>query len=89
MDNSIATATSDGVPFAPLPFPNYDAGQFPQAGYATTQAPATWYDQNAGRPARQMQWSVGVQREIGRDLAVEANYVGNRGCGGTRPGWWT
>ncbi len=71
-----------GVPFAPLPFPNFDVGQFPQAGYATTQAPTTWYDQNAGRPARQMQWSVGLQREIMRDLAVEANYVGNRGA------WW-
>jgi hypothetical protein len=29
-----------------------------------------------------MQWSIGVQREISRDLAVEANYVGNRGV------WW-
>ena len=72
----------DGVPFAPLPFPNYDIGQFPQAGYATTQAPNTWYDQNAGRPARQMQWSLGIQREITKDLAVEASYVGNRGV------WW-
>ncbi|HJT88027.1 MAG TPA: TonB-dependent receptor [Bryobacteraceae bacterium] len=71
-----------GVPFAPLPFPNFDVGQFPQKGYATTQAPAVWYDQNAGRPARQMQWSLGVQREILRDLAVEASYVGNRGV------WW-
>jgi hypothetical protein len=71
-----------GVPFPPLPFPNYDVGQFPQAGYATTQAPSTWYDQNAGRPARQMQWSFGVQREVSRDLAVEVNYVANRGV------WW-
>jgi hypothetical protein len=71
-----------GVPFPPLPFPNYDPAQFPQAGYATTQAPSTWYDQNAGRPARQMQWSFGVQREIARDLAVEVNYVANRGV------WW-
>jgi hypothetical protein len=73
---------ASGVPFAPLPFPNYDAGQFPQAGYATTQAPAVWYDQNAGRPARQTQWSIGLQRELGSNLAVEANYVGNRGV------WW-
>ncbi len=72
----------DGVPFAPLPFPNYDVGQFPQAGYATTQAPTTWYDQNAGRPARQMQWSIGLQREITPNLVAEASYVGNRGV------WW-
>ncbi|HEY1240382.1 MAG TPA: TonB-dependent receptor [Bryobacteraceae bacterium] len=77
-----AMVLASGVPFAPLPFPNYDVGQFPQAGYATTQAPNVWYDQNAGRPARQMQWSVGVQRELGKDLAVEANYVANRGV------WW-
>jgi hypothetical protein len=69
-----------GVPFAPLPFPNYDPGQFPQPG--TLQAPNVWYDQNAGRPARQMQWSFGLQRELAANLAVEANYVGNRGV------WW-
>ena len=73
---------AQGIPFAPLPFPNYDVGQFPQAGYAGTQAPTTWYDQNAGRPARQYQWSVGVQRELMRDLVVEGSYVGNRGV------WW-
>ena len=77
-----AMTLAGGVPFAPLPFPNYDVGQFPQAGYATTQAPNVWYDQNAGRPARQMQWSLGLQRELARDLVVEANYVANRGV------WW-
>jgi hypothetical protein len=72
-----------GVPFAPLPFPNPNVGQYPQTGVApTTQSPPTWYDQNAGRPARQYQWSVGAQREIMRDLVAEANYVGNRGV------WW-
>ena len=39
-------------------------------------------DANAGRPARQYQWSIGVQREIFRDLVVEASYVANRGV------WW-
>ncbi len=73
---------ANGVPFAPPPFPNYNPSQYPQTGYTGTQAPPVWYDQNAGRPARQDEWSVGVQREIARDLAVEANYVGNRGA------WW-
>ena len=77
-----AMTLAAGVPFAPLPFPNYDVGQFPQPGYATQQAPNVWYDQNAGRPARQMQWSIGLQRELAKDLVVEANYVGNRGV------WW-
>ena len=39
-------------------------------------------DQNAGRPPRQYQWSIGLQRELLRNLAVEATYVGNRGV------WW-
>jgi hypothetical protein len=71
-----------GIPFTPAPFPNFDVGQYPQAGYATTQAPPTWYDQNAARPARQVQWSVGLQRQISPNLVVEAAYVANRGA------WW-
>ena len=39
-------------------------------------------DPNAGRPARLMQWTIGLQREISRNLVVEANYVANRGV------WW-
>jgi Carboxypeptidase regulatory-like domain/TonB dependent receptor len=39
-------------------------------------------DQNSGRPARQTQWSIGLQREIMRSLVVEASYVANRGT------WW-
>lgn len=39
-------------------------------------------DRNAGRPPRIFQWSVGLQRELTRDLVVEASYVGNRGV------WW-
>ena len=33
-------------------------------------------------PARQIQWSVGFQREILKDLVVDVAYVGNRGA------WW-
>jgi hypothetical protein len=40
-------------------------------------------DPNAGRPARLTQWSIGLQREINRNLVVEASYVGNRGA------WWS
>jgi Carboxypeptidase regulatory-like domain/TonB dependent receptor len=74
---------ASGIPSSLVdPFPNYNANQFPQTGYHTTQAPPTWYDQNAGRPARQIQWSFGLQREIVSNLVVEASYVGNRGA------WW-
>ncbi|MBZ5632512.1 MAG: TonB-dependent receptor [Acidobacteriia bacterium] len=40
-------------------------------------------DPNAARPARQYQWSIGLQREVTRNLVVEASYVANRGI------WWS
>lgn len=38
---------------------------------------------NSARLPRTFQWSIGFQREITRDLVVDAAYVGNRGA------WWT
>ena len=65
----------------PPAWPNFNPGQFP------TQAPVpgagpVLMDPNSGRPARQYQWSIGFQREISKDLVVEASYVANRGV------WW-
>jgi hypothetical protein len=71
----------NGIPITPRPWPNFDPGQYPLAGQINS--PQVAIDQNSGRPARQNQWSVGLQREIFRDLVVEAAYVGNRGV------WWT
>src|SRR5262245_4992981 len=71
-----------GIPFAPAPFPNFDPGQYPQPGFAGSQSPAVFYDRNAGRPPRQFQWSIGIQREILQDLVLDISYVGNRGV------WW-
>ncbi len=53
----------------------------PAAGQASgaVVSPPTLIDRNAGRPMRLLQWNVTVQRTIGRDIAVEAGYVGNRG----------
>jgi hypothetical protein len=39
-------------------------------------------DPNAGRPARQYQWSLGFQREITPNFVLDLTYVGNRGI------WW-
>ncbi len=43
----------------------------------------SYLDPGAGRPARLLQWNIGLQRELNRNLVVEASYVGNRGV------WWT
>jgi len=42
--------------------------------------PPYWIDPNGGRPPRIMQWNIGLQRQITRDLVLEAAYVGNRGA---------
>ncbi|MBV8844265.1 MAG: TonB-dependent receptor [Bryobacterales bacterium] len=75
---------ANGVPPAyVLPWPNFNTGAYPNPNFpASLNGMASVVDQNAGRPARQIQWSVGLQREIARDLVVEASYVANRGA------WW-
>src|SRR4030095_16382785 len=66
-----------------LPWPNFSAGAYPNPNFPTIlNGPPNIVDANAGRPARQVQWSVGIQREIIPDLVVDAAYVGNRGA------WW-
>jgi hypothetical protein len=68
-----------------IAWPNFDPAQFPKVSPGLPPLGAgTQYvlDQNAGRPARNLQWSFGVQREIVRNLVVEASYVGSRGA------WW-
>src|SRR5579872_1715189 len=70
---------ASGVPYK-ITFPNFDPGQYLFPGVLGS-APQE-QDRHAGRPARQIQWSVGIQREITPNLLVEAAYVGNRGA------WW-
>jgi Carboxypeptidase regulatory-like domain/TonB dependent receptor len=88
-----AAQLSAGNPYAPgnpygnpVPvYPNFTP-QFPQktaSGSITPASPFISIDRNAGRPARTVQWSIGIQREVMRNLVVEAEYVGNRGA------WWT
>ena len=75
--------TINGVPVTPadIAWPNLSPGVYPAGGIIPNTAPQ-YMDQNAGRPARQLQYSFTVQREVTRDLVVEAAYVGNRGV------WW-
>ena len=39
-----------------------------------------FYDRNGGRPQRINQWNIAIQRELIRNLSLEAAYVGNRGA---------
>jgi Carboxypeptidase regulatory-like domain/TonB dependent receptor-like, beta-barrel len=75
--------TINGSPLtaAQIAWPNYDTGFYPIGGVIPGPGPQ-YYDQNAGRPARQYQYSLSVQREVARDLVVQASYIGNRGI------WW-
>ncbi len=71
---------SNGIPLKPV-WPDLRANLFPSAPGTINQDPGV-VDQNLGRPARMIQYSIGLQREIFRDLVVEGSYVGNRG------NWW-
>ena len=75
--------TINGAPLTPaqIAWPNFNVGYYPIQGVIPGTGPQ-YYDQNAGRPARQYQWSFSVQREVIRNLVVEASYIGNRGV------WW-
>jgi Carboxypeptidase regulatory-like domain len=72
----------DGMPAsARAVWPSFDpaVGQGPGSVIAFPQL----LDQNSGRPARLTQWNISLQRELNRNLVVEASYVGNRGV------WWS
>jgi hypothetical protein len=82
---SPVTTLVEGIPFTPQfrprAWPSYDPGERPTSSPIPGAGPG-FLDQNAGRPARQYQWSLGFQRELSGNLVVEASYVANRGV------WW-
>jgi hypothetical protein len=75
--------TINGQPLtaAQIAWPNFSTGFYPIGGVIPGPGPQ-YYDQNAGRPARQYQWSFSVQHELGRNLVLQASYIGNHGV------WW-
>ena len=75
-----AMILSQGIPLSPT-WPNLVPNLYPSTATSIAAGPPA-VDQNYGRPARMLQYNVGLQREISRDLVVEASYVGNRGV------WW-
>ncbi len=69
--------------FLPQPaWPNFNPGQSPIPGQVVGFTGLSLIDQNAARPPRQDQWSIGIEREVTRDFVIDASYVGNRGV------WW-
>lgn len=63
---------------------SYDPGIRPSPG--KIDAPPSLIDNNGGRPPRFNQWNISLQRELTKDLMVEAAYVGNRGAWETANG---
>jgi hypothetical protein len=77
----------------PFTFPNFDPDKYPtrtvcpgtlNATCFAPQSPFIEIDRDA-RPPRIFQYSISLQREIMKDLVVEASYVGNRGVWFTAP----
>jgi hypothetical protein len=81
---SAITTLAVGIPNSLIPpaWPNLNPGQFNITGTPVAIGGNPFIDPNAGRPPRQYQWSVGVEREITRNTVVAMAYVGNRGI------WW-
>ncbi len=78
----IVSQFQNGMPASSLAtWPSFNPGV--GQGPGTVVGMPALLDPNAGRPARLLQWSVGLQREVTRNLVVEGSYVGNRGS------WWT
>ena len=91
-----ANPTQNGLqatnPYAPgnpygnpvVVWPNLDQNKYPFSnngirapGQGAT--PFVFFDPN-NRPGRIFTWSIGVQREVMKNLVVEVSYVGNRGA---------
>src|SRR5882762_11041181 len=70
---------SNGIPYsaAALTATHFDPGAYPNVGQLNSPPPFTV--PNNGRPARFVQSTIGFEREVLRDLSVEASFIDNRG----------
>ncbi|NWF83566.1 MAG: TonB-dependent receptor [Bryobacteraceae bacterium] len=57
---------------------SYDPGIRPLPNQINS--PPALVDPNAGRPPRVANWNIALQRELTKDLSIEAAYVANRGA---------
>jgi hypothetical protein len=76
-----ATNLSQGLQYNPATLTAATLGPGLYSNASGTPSSAPFYiDPNAGRAPRILQWSLGVQRQVTKDLLVETNWVGNRGA---------
>jgi Carboxypeptidase regulatory-like domain len=70
---------SNGIPYtaAALTATNFDPGFYPNTGQLNS--PPNFTVPNNGKPARFVQSTVGVQRELLKDLSVEASFIDMQG----------
>jgi hypothetical protein len=71
----------DGMPYntTDLFAYNQSPGLRPlSANAAPTTLDVPYVDPNGGRPPRILQWNITIQRELNKDLVVQAAYVANR-----------
>jgi hypothetical protein len=71
---------SNGIPYSPaaLTATNFDPGAYPGPGSIQSPPPYS-AEYNGGRPARFFQTTFGIEREIVKNLSVEASFIDNRG----------
>ncbi|HTA44927.1 MAG TPA: TonB-dependent receptor [Bryobacteraceae bacterium] len=76
-------AYAPGNPFGnpAVVWPNLDQNKYPfmNNGIAAPSSPFIFFDPQ-NRPGRTFTWSIGVQREVMKNLVGEIAYVGNRGA---------
>ena len=59
---------------------NLDPGiNSPKGALGSPSASVITYDPTGARPSRVNSWTVGLQRQLSKDMTIEASYVGNRG----------
>ena len=73
---------SNGIVYSPsqLHVVNLNPGiNSPVGALGAPSASAITYDPTGARPPRVNQWNVTLQRQLTKDMSIEAGYVGNRG----------
>ena len=73
---------SNGIVYDPasLHVVNLDPGiNHPKGALGSPSASAITYDPSGARPARVNQWNIALQRQLSKNMTIEAAYVGNRG----------